>query len=89
MGWHPCFLKYVVLKHREIKGYQPKKMPMKPPSPLASSPTSSDMNEKQSYHMSTENIVSTKLSLQETFCVTCIELRLVDVAACLHIEIKG
>ena len=83
MGWHPCFLKYVVLKHREIKGYQPKKMPMKPPSPLASSPTSSDMNEKQYYHK------STKTSLQETFCVTCIELRLVDIAAGLDIEVKS
>ena len=67
----------------QISGYQPRKMPMKPPRPLASSPTSSDKNEPR------ENIASTKKSLQETFCVTCIELRLVDIAAGLDIEVKS
>ena len=52
-------------------------MPMKPPRPLASSPTSSDM---------TTNLINLST---KGYWFTCIELRLVDIAASLDIQVKS
>ena len=60
--------------------HQPRKMPMKPPSPLANSPTSSK---------TTVFKVISGLQIRNYFVVTCIELGLVDVAARLDVQIEG
>ena len=58
-------------------------MPMKPPRPLASSPTSSGVRNNLTTSQLNKNVFT------NDFHFTCIELSLVDVAAGLDIEIKS